>query len=69
MHANYESVEDDINLIRDRKSNAIVNTNISAYKAAKIRKEKFKKSQAMQAEINDLKNRLTALEKIVLEKK
>lgn len=69
MSIDYKPVEDNINLIRDRKSNAIVNTNVSAYKAAKIRKEKYKKSQALQDEINDLKKRLTALEKIVLEKK
>ena len=69
MSIDYKPVENNINLIRDRKSNAIVNTNVSAYKAAKIRKEKYKKSQALQDEINDLKKRLTALEKIVLEKK
>lgn len=60
----YYKVKDHAGLVRDSASNAILNTNMDAYHAAKLRKRKRIQSQR---EIAELKQEVNTLKELVQE--
>ena len=63
--AEYIKVEGHIGLARDSESTAIVNTDINAWRAQKIRKENFKRQvedlNNLKKDVSDIKTLLTQL--------
>jgi hypothetical protein len=53
MEDKYIKVEGEIGLVRDRESGAILNTNVSEIKTAKIRKAKQLKEKAEMQQLKD----------------
>lgn len=58
----YQKIKDHSDLVRDTRSNAIINTNADIYYAAKARKRKLKKDNL---EIISLKNEISEIKHLL----
>ena len=47
---------DDANFVKDTSTNAVINTNVAAFKAYKLQRETIKSAEQMSKEITELKS-------------
>ena len=61
--ATFQKIQDHADLVRDTRSNAIINTNTDVYYAAKARK---RKTQNQNQEIQSLKKEMSEIKSLLL---
>ena len=61
MNSNYVPVETDSNLVRDVRSNAILNVNVTAFDAYKKSRERTREMDRVVSEHDDLKAELSEI--------
>lgn len=65
----YSKVEGHSNLVRDEKTNAILNTNMNDYnhyiRLKKIKEEDTKKLQNLESDVSDIKNDLQEIKSLL----
>lgn len=65
----YSKVEGHSNLVRDEKTNAILNTNMNDYnhyiRLKKIKEEDAKKLQNLESDVSDIKNDLQEIKSLL----
>mgnify|MGYP001171012839 CR=1 FL=1 len=66
MSVRYKKIEDSPHLIKDTLSKAVINTNVEGYRAAKLRKERYKENQKLKDNFKTLENKINALEKLLV---
>jgi len=62
----YTKVENHPHLVKDAHNNAVVNTNAEGYRAAKLRKNRYKENQELKKDMFVMQQRMHALEKYIL---
>jgi hypothetical protein len=56
---------DDPNFVRDERTNALINTNVSAYKLYKQQRESVTAQSQNEQEISDLKQKLIEMDALI----
>ena len=60
----YSKVKDNPFLVKNHNNNAVVNTNVQGYYAAKERKKRYKENLQLKEELKTLQYKMTQIEKL-----
>lgn len=56
---------DDPNFMRDESTNALINTNVTAYKLFKQQRAQIQNNQSLQEEVRDLRSEIDELKQLL----